>query len=98
MNSPYSLWDEKHCEIHGHFETLQEAMQELRQRATIPWDEPPNRAPCRSWRSCGREYYLRVTRPGSAGPERISAMTISADGIVWYKNLLPDEISHKENR
>ncbi len=40
----------------GEFESFAEAMAELERLATIPWDEPPNQAPCVQWRECGPTY------------------------------------------
>ena len=47
----FKLEDELHAEIQeGEFETLDAALMELRHRAQLPWDAPPNVAPCQSWR------------------------------------------------
>lgn len=52
----FRIEDERHSEFHGDFETMAAAVEELRRRAEIPWDQEPNRAPCTNWRTCGRSY------------------------------------------
>ena len=52
----FVIEDEAHAEQHGEFQSLQDALDELRRMATLPWDQPPNVAPCASWRTCGRRY------------------------------------------
>ena len=50
--------DEFHAEWIGKFGTRDAALAELRRLFDLPWDHPDNRAPCTSWRSCGRRYAL----------------------------------------
>jgi hypothetical protein len=53
----FLIEDELHSERQdGDFPTFDAAIAELQRRATIPWNEPPNVAPCQSWRTCGRNY------------------------------------------
>jgi hypothetical protein len=54
----FVIEDERHAETHGEFASFDEAIAELKRIATIPWDEAPNRTPCSSWRTCGREYVV----------------------------------------
>jgi hypothetical protein len=77
--------DEAHCEPQeGRFQTRTEAVAELERRAAIPWDEEPNRAPCRNWRTCGRRYaILEYDQDEEVSREPILA--ISAKGIVWQR-------------
>jgi hypothetical protein len=54
-----TMWmieDEAHAEPQGEFDSLDNALGELRRRADMPWDVAPNVAPCASWRTCGRRY------------------------------------------
>jgi len=44
----FVIEDECHAEQHGQFATLQDALTELRRRATIPWNQEPNVAPART--------------------------------------------------
>lgn len=54
--------------------------------AGIPWDQEPNRAPCSSWRTCGRNYELIEYEAGS-GPWKLLGRTfafeVSAEGVRW---------------
>ncbi|MEM7349012.1 MAG: hypothetical protein AAF485_32690, partial [Chloroflexota bacterium] len=58
-------------------------------RANIPWDEPPNKAPCKNWRDCGRRYKI-VEYDTSQGPwkelNQFLLLNISADGATWVDN------------
>ena len=54
----FVIEDEIHCDWHGQFARLVDAVAVLRRRATLPWDEAPNVAPCMSWETCGREYAI----------------------------------------
>jgi hypothetical protein len=82
----FQIEDEFHAEPSGEFVTLHEAISELLARAKLPWDEPPNRAPCRSWRTCGRRYVV-VEYDDSRVPWRklrtIPAVNVGADGVRW---------------
>lgn len=54
----FVIEDEDHCEIIGTYTTAEHAQRELERLAALPWDHEPNRAPCMSWRTCGRQYVL----------------------------------------
>ena len=55
----FVIEDELHADqLDGQFQTRQQAIAELQRVAAIPWNEDPNRAPCRSWPTCGRRYEL----------------------------------------
>jgi hypothetical protein len=54
----FLIEDEIHAEPQGQFASFDEAMVELTRRAEVPWDQPPNVAPCLSWKTCGREYVV----------------------------------------
>lgn len=83
----FVIEDEAHAELHGQFETRQQAIAELRRRAAIPWDQSPNCAPCTSWRKCGRVYeiveYDATTLPWRK-LSRDTALEISAAGVQWF--------------
>lgn len=78
--------DEYHRELQGRFATLSDAMGELAKRATIPWDEEPNRAPCQRWRTCGRNYEL-IEYDDSQVPwkelRRIAVLKVTAAEVRW---------------
>ena len=87
----YVIEDERHAEPQdGEFSTLGEAIAELHRRASIPWKEPPNVAPCTSWETCGRNYEI-VEYDASVTPwkevQRIAALEVSASGAKWLSPL-----------
>jgi len=52
--------DSLHAEQHREFQNIALAIAELKNRAQMPWNEPPNRAPCTRWQTCGRAYQVVV--------------------------------------
>ena len=82
----FVIEDERHAEPQGQFASLDLAMAELKQRATMPWDQFPNLAPCTNWRSCGRTYEV-VEYDDSQLPwkelKRIAVLEVSAAGAKW---------------
>ena len=86
----YVIEDEHHAEPVGEFPTFEQALVELRRLASLPWDQPPNQAPCTSWATCGRAYEVieyDITREPWAVISRIPALDVSARGIVWALGL-----------
>jgi hypothetical protein len=83
----FLIEDEWHAEpLDGRFETRAQAIGELRRIASIPWNEPPNRAPCTSWMTCGRRYELieyDETTLSWTELSRVTILEISADGVKW---------------
>ena len=77
-----------HCEHDGRFNTFEDAVAELRRRAAIPWDQEPNRAPCTSWRKCGREYHL-LKYDDAQTPWKllrgVPVLNVSAKGVEWIE-------------
>lgn len=84
--------DELHDESAGQFQSLEEAVTWISQLAMIAWDDEPNRAPCTSWRTCGRTYMI-VEFDDSARPWReirsIEAVEIDASGVKWADTFPP---------
>ena len=83
----YVIEDEEHAELQdGEFESVQDAVRELKRRAALPWDKSPNLAPCDSWQTCGRRYEL-VEYDTSSRPwkelARTPALEVSAKGVQW---------------
>jgi hypothetical protein len=82
----FAIEDEAHAELIAEFETREEAIHELRRRSEIAWDQPPNVAPCTSWRTCGRRYEL-AQYDTSTSPwremQRSLVLQISANGVGW---------------
>jgi hypothetical protein len=88
-----ALEDDIHCERVGHFVTFEEAIAELTRRAAIPWDRPPNVAPCTSWRTCGRDYRLLEYDTSSTPwtPLRsVAVLAVSAAGAKWVEGFERD--------
>lgn len=82
----FLIKDEIHCELKDPYLTYGEAVAELRRLAVIPWDQPPNKAPCTSWGTCGREYVI-IEIDNSFSPwrelRRVFGLAVSAEGVKW---------------
>ncbi len=82
----FVIEDDLHSQAEGAFATFDEALAELRLRAVLPWDQPPNQAPCAGWEGCGRHYEV-VEYDVSAVPwrrlGRWSVLRIDAEGPRW---------------
>ncbi len=83
----FIIEDTRHAEWQAkRFGSYSEAMDELRLRADLPWDEQPNVAPCKSWRTCGRRYEI-IEFDTSEEPwpelERTEILDMSASGVRW---------------
>ncbi len=95
----FVIEDEMHDEWLGEFSTLKEVIEKLQGLAAIPWDEDPNRAPCTSWKTCGRDYYIIEFDDSSTPWTEINnkhIMRVDSRGSTWYKT--PDEISQIFNK
>ena len=79
----FVIEDETHAEHQGEFPTFQAAVEELKRRAGIPWDQKPNCAPCTSWATCGREYAIIEYDSDHREVERIGVLEVSASGVKW---------------
>ena len=84
----FVIEDEEHAEPGGEFATLEAALHELQRRASLPWDQPPNQAPCVGWKTCGRTYEI-VEYDASITPwtevRRLPSLRISAAGASWLE-------------
>lgn len=83
----FVIEDETHAEpIKGEYKTFDDAFIELEKRASVPWDEKPNRCPCSNWKDCQRNYQI-IEYDTSKIPwkelQRRNVLTISAKGIKW---------------
>jgi hypothetical protein len=90
----FFIKDERHAELQdGEFASLAEAFEELKRRATKPWNEVPNVAPCTSWRTCGRKYAV-VEYETKATPWKViqwhSMLEITAEGTKWLSSHMID--------
>jgi hypothetical protein len=92
----FLIEDEIHAEHQGQFASFDEAIAELRRRIEIPWDQPPNVAPCMSWKTCGREYVV-IEYDDSHQPwnqiRRVPVVEVSASGVKWASAFDPN-INH----
>ena len=83
----FVIEDEQHSEPQaGEFKSIADAVAELKRRAMLPWDQPPNVAPCTSWRTCRRRYDI-IEYDTSARPwkelGRTPYLEISSAGVQW---------------
>jgi hypothetical protein len=82
----FNIEDELHDEQHeGDFETFDGAVAELKRLAQLPWDRPPNLAPCTSWKTCGRKYVVVEFEPSAPRKElsRTSVLEVGRNGPRW---------------
>lgn len=86
METRYVIEDELHAEHISEHDTLDAATAELQRLALTPWDAAPNKAPCRSWETCGRNYEV-IEHDVSVRPwpelRRLPALEVSAKGATW---------------
>lgn len=61
------------------FATLPDAIKELQQLARVRWNEEPNRAPCKQWRTCGPLYQLLEVEYGPPSTQTHPIDRSSAD-------------------
>lgn len=94
MKFIFVLEDDLHAEWAGEYETFELAFAEIRSRAQIPWNEKPNRAPCSSSNTCGRQYcivaYDETTRPWTY-IKSTPIVEIRAKGVRWEPEFEPQE-------
>lgn len=80
--------DNIHCDLWFRFQTFEEAISELKRFAATAWDDPPNKAPCTQWQTCGREYIVmeldRSQKPAKV-LRRITVLSVSAEGAQWVE-------------
>ena len=93
----FVIEDQIHADWHGEFSSFQAAVCELKRRAQLPWDEDSNRAPCMSWKTCGRSYAV-IEFDDSQQPRRevrrIPVLEVSATGVKWADGLqAPNQIT-----
>jgi hypothetical protein len=81
----FLIVDDAHCEPQGQrYTSREEAIAELERRAAIPWNDEPNRAPCRNWAKCGRRYVIEeYDDTESDQMSRVLVLEISAKGVEW---------------
>jgi hypothetical protein len=81
--------DEWHGEWIGQYASREEAHEELRRLAELPWNEAPNLCPCMSWRTCGRRYHV-IEYDTSVDPWRTLRnevlLEVSAKKTAWLSS------------
>jgi len=87
VDMKFAIIDDAHCEPQGQpYPRREEAIAELERRATIPWNEEPNRAPCKSWAKCGRRYVIEEYDDAESDQiSRVLMLEISAKGVDWCR-------------
>ena len=82
----FVIEDEWHAEQVGEFSTREQAINELRRLAAVPWDQTPNHAPCTNCEACGRRYEM-IEYDATTVPwrelERTPALEVSTSGVSW---------------
>ena len=93
MPNVFEVRDERHGESRGVYRTSAEAFAAVSRLAALPWDSPLNRAPCTSWRTCGRHYEIleREPEPPMQVASRTDVLTMSASGLEWSHPSRDDE-------
>lgn len=85
----FCIEDERHAELEkGQYMSFEDALGELKRRATIPWGEGLNRCTCISWKECERYYQIiefDTTKTPWLEKERWDILTISANGVKWIE-------------
>lgn len=84
----FVIEDELHAESVGEFETLEEAILEVKRLARIPWGTEPNQAPCSAdGKTCERIYEILEYDRTEAGKvlQTIPILRISEEGVLWEK-------------
>ena len=83
--------DEIHAEPQkGKFETFEEALIILKERAEIPYGQKPNRWPCTNWKNCERQYQIIEYNDNNIPwkeLDRQDILTVSAKGIKWNEKI-----------
>jgi hypothetical protein len=82
----FELRDDLYDEIQGEFQTFSEAVAQACRLAAIPWDAPPNPAPCTSRANCSRNDEI-VEQLASDGARQVvdhtSILENGAAGAHW---------------
>ncbi|MCC7502930.1 MAG: hypothetical protein IT229_10400 [Flavobacteriales bacterium] len=84
----FIIEDEFHAQQLARHMDKASALVDIKEWSTKPWDEAPNRCPCTSWRTCGRDYV--IVEYNTAGRPWIEiarhhVLSISAKGSIWHE-------------
>ena len=87
----FIIEDEIHAEPQeGKFETFEQALKILKERAEIPYDQEPNRCPCTNWKNCERQYQIIEYNDKDIPWKELNRqdiLTVSAKGIKWNEKI-----------
>ncbi|MDH5361307.1 MAG: hypothetical protein OEX03_12115 [Gammaproteobacteria bacterium] len=85
----FVIEDEAHAEWCGEFPTFELALKELEERSKVAWDKEPNKCPCMSWKTCGRNYEI-IEFNNSEEPwveiNRTAILEVSENGSIWVNS------------
>lgn len=99
MDKVILIQDDRHAELQKtEYRTFQEAVEELKTCAAIPFDQPPNRCPCTGWRTCGREYSIQEFEK-SGPPWRllryVPVVKVLKAGVGWNPDYEAEWAAHE---
>jgi len=92
MVAMFIVEDQWHADVAGSFPSFEDALREVRRLAAMPFDEDPVRAPCKSWRTCGRAYEIVEIDHVSSDRtvlSRAAIVEMDADGVRWEDGYRP---------
>lgn len=86
MTTKFIIEDAFHCELDEEYKTFEDALNEIKKRTTIPWNQKPNRPPCKSWEQCQRIYHIVEYQCDNKPWKKIQEwpiVGIERDKITW---------------
>ena len=87
----YTIYDDIHSEYVADFATFDDAIDAIRSYSSQPWDVPPNRAPCKSWKKCGRRLHiLEFPDKEVISTYDLKVCEIRSTGVNWFVD--PDTV------
>ena len=99
-HAPPTILDGIQVAAAGAFASLDAGIAHLHRLARTRWDEAPNRAPCKSWKTCGRSWCsastLRVRRV--VGAREVATLEISNWGPHRFARARRGAIRRPRNR
>lgn len=85
----YLIEDNVHAIIEWEYNTYNEALNELKRRSNLSWDNEINVAPCISWKTCSKLYVIKKYDTKNTPYKLISEeeiLEISSKWIEWKNN------------
>lgn len=85
----FIIEDEIHAEPQKEqFSTFKQALEKLEIIAKIPWNEKPNKCPCKSWKTSERKYLITEYDDSNIPWKKhnsIEVLKVSAREVKWNK-------------